>query len=268
MEILQSNTNLLTCNSTEIERFILVYIRPKSYGVEVRDTLDKLRVRSCSRHVLTGDWQVAMLQDTYIHYTGHHIVININALSLLLQTKAPSRTAWGTMCETANPSSSCTLSELGNVDVIAIGQERHKDLTDEVSNERIVRPTEQRDIGRSRFTYRSRTRPNDNRAHERLTAFSSRSLSVQMNRAKVADLKNSILRKITIHLKRANERAKTSWRRIWKTYWLSCDGQKLKHDHDLLSKYMENNSKLKWKEKLKKKKQCILLVNCINYITE
>jgi len=64
-------------SSVQCQQHGIFMNRPKSYGVEVRGTLDKLRARSCSRHVLTGDWRVAMLQDTYKHYTGYHIVINM-----------------------------------------------------------------------------------------------------------------------------------------------------------------------------------------------
>lgn len=39
------------------------------------------------------------------------------------------------MCEPADPSLSCTLPELEDVDVTAISHERLKDLTDEVLNE-------------------------------------------------------------------------------------------------------------------------------------
>jgi len=43
-------------------------------------------------------------------------------------------TALGPMEEPADPSTSCTLSELADVDVVSISHERLKDLTDEVLN--------------------------------------------------------------------------------------------------------------------------------------
>jgi len=69
----------------------------------------------------------------------------------------------------------------------------------------------------------------------------------------VADLKKSIERKMTLHLKRAGERSTVSWRRIWKTYWLSCNGKKIKCNSDPISKYMENNSKLIFVKRFREK---------------
>jgi hypothetical protein len=60
---------------------------------------------------------------------------------------------------------------------------------------------------------------------------------------------------MTLHLKRANERSTISWKRIWKTYWLSCNGIKLKHNY-LISKYMENNSKLVFVKRFREKSIC------------
>lgn len=158
----------------------------------------------------------------------------------------------------ADPSSSCTLSELEDVDVTAISHERLKDLTDKVLNEVLEKDSVLGDL------------PNNVTLGEvdlQIAIEHGRAITVhlerfdgivipivvQKNGAKVADLKNSIQRKMTLHLKRANERAKISWRRIWKTYWLCCDGQKLKHDNDLLSKYMENNSKLVFVKRFREK---------------
>lgn len=67
------------------------------------------------------------------------------------------------------------------------------------------------------------------------------------------DLKKSIERKMTLHLKRAGEKTTVSWRRIWKTYWLSCDGNKMKHDNGFISDYVENNSKLLFVKRFREK---------------
>jgi U11/U12 small nuclear ribonucleoprotein SNRNP25 len=62
--------------------------------------------------------------------------------------------------------------------------------------------------------------------------------------AKIIDLKKSIERKFSLHLKRAGEKITVSWRRIWKTYCLSCNGNKMKRNNDFISDYVENNSKI------------------------
>ncbi|XP_025420687.1 U11/U12 small nuclear ribonucleoprotein 25 kDa protein-like, partial [Sipha flava] len=76
---------------------------------------------------------------------------------------------------------------------------------------------------------------------------------VQKTGAKVIDLKKSIERKMTLHLKRAGERTTVSWKRIWKTYWLSCNGNKMKHNNDLISEYVENNSKIIFVKRFREK---------------
>lgn len=58
---------------------------------------------------------------------------------------------------------------------------------------------------------------------------------------------------MTLHLLRAREKTTISWRRIWKTYWLSCNGVKMKHDNDLLSDYIENNSKIVFVKRFREK---------------
>lgn len=67
------------------------------------------------------------------------------------------------------------------------------------------------------------------------------------------DLKKSIERKMTLHLKRAGEKTIISWKRIWKTYWLSCNGNKMKHNNDLISNYVENNSKIVFVKQFREK---------------
>jgi len=69
----------------------------------------------------------------------------------------------------------------------------------------------------------------------------------------VADLKKSIERKMTLHLKRAGERSTISWKRIWKTYWLSSKGIKIKNNYDVISKYVENNSKIIFVKRFREK---------------
>lgn len=58
---------------------------------------------------------------------------------------------------------------------------------------------------------------------------------------------------MTLHLKRANEKTTVSWKRIWKTYWLSCNGIKMKRDNDLISDYVENKSKIAFVKRLREK---------------
>ncbi|XP_026818647.1 U11/U12 small nuclear ribonucleoprotein 25 kDa protein isoform X2 [Rhopalosiphum maidis] len=171
---------------------------------------------------------------------------------------ATPRTAWGPMCEPTDPSSSCTLSELEDVDVTAISHERLKDLTGEVLNAVLDKDSVLGDL------------PNNVTLGEvdlqiaiehgrAITVYLERfdgiviPIVVQKNGAKVGDLKKSIERKMTLHLKRADERSTISWRRIWKTYWLSCNGIKLKHNNDLISKYVENNSKLVFVKRFREK---------------
>lgn len=67
------------------------------------------------------------------------------------------------------------------------------------------------------------------------------------------DLKKSIERKMTLHLKRSGEKTIISWKRIWKTYWLSCNGNKMKHNNDLISHYVENNSKIVFVKQFREK---------------
>ncbi|XP_016656490.1 U11/U12 small nuclear ribonucleoprotein 25 kDa protein [Acyrthosiphon pisum] len=148
------------------------------------------------------------------------------------------------MDEPADLSSSCTLSELVDVDVSAISHERLKDLTGEVLNTVLDKDSVLGDL------------PNNVTLGEvdlQIAIEHGRAITVQKNGAKVADLKKSIERKMTLHLKRAGERSTISWRRIWKTYWLSCNGKKIKCNYDSISKYMENNSKLMFVKRFREK---------------
>ncbi|CAI6363487.1 unnamed protein product [Macrosiphum euphorbiae] len=162
------------------------------------------------------------------------------------------------MDEPADSSSSCTLPELVDVDVSAISHERLKDLTGEVLNTVLDKDSVLGDL------------PNNVTLGEvdlqiaiehgrAITVYLERfdgiviPIVVQKNGAKVADLKKSIERKMTLHLKRAGERSTISWRRIWKTYWLSCNGKKIKCNYDSISKYMENNSKLIFVKRFREK---------------
>lgn len=58
---------------------------------------------------------------------------------------------------------------------------------------------------------------------------------------------------MTLHLKRAGEKTTISWKNIWKTYCLSCNGIKMKHNNDLISNYIENNSKIVFLKQLREK---------------
>ncbi|XP_025200160.1 U11/U12 small nuclear ribonucleoprotein 25 kDa protein [Melanaphis sacchari] len=162
------------------------------------------------------------------------------------------------MCEPADPSSSCTLSELDDVDVSVISHERLKDLTGEVLNAVLDKDSVLGDL------------PNNVTLGEidlqiaiehgrAITVYLERfddiviPIVVQKNGAKVIDLKKSIERKMELHLKRADEKSTISWKRIWKTYWLSCNGTKLKNNNDLISKYMKNNSKLVFVKRFREK---------------
>ncbi|XP_022163173.1 U11/U12 small nuclear ribonucleoprotein 25 kDa protein [Myzus persicae] len=162
------------------------------------------------------------------------------------------------MGEPADSSSSCTLSELADVDVTTISHERLKDFTAEVLNTVLEKDSVLGDL------------PNNVTLEEvdlqiaiehgrAITLYLERfdgiviPIVVQTNGAKVVDLKKSIERKMTLHLKRAGERSTISWRRIWKTYWLSCNGKKIKNNNDFISKYMENNSKLTFVKRFREK---------------
>jgi len=56
-----------------------------------------------------------------------------------------------------------------------------------------------------------------------------------------------------LYLKRTGEKTTVSWKRIWKTYWLSCNGIKMKRNNDLISDYVENNSKIVFVKRLREK---------------
>lgn len=67
------------------------------------------------------------------------------------------------------------------------------------------------------------------------------------------DLKKSIERKMTLHLQRSGEKTTISWRYIWKTYWLSCEGVKMKSDNELITNYVKNNSKIIFVKRFREK---------------
>lgn len=58
---------------------------------------------------------------------------------------------------------------------------------------------------------------------------------------------------MSLHLKRAGERTTISWKHIWKTYCLSCNGNKMQHNNDLISDYVDNNSKILFVRQLREK---------------
>lgn len=58
---------------------------------------------------------------------------------------------------------------------------------------------------------------------------------------------------MSIHLKRAGERATISWKHVWKTYCLSCNGNKMQHNNDLISDFLDDDSKIVFIKKLREK---------------
>jgi len=151
-----------------------------------------------------------------------------------------------------------SLRTLRDADVNAISHEGLKDLTTEVLNEVLDKDGVLGDL------------PNNVTLGEvdlQIAVEHGRAITVYLERfdgivvpivvqksgARVIDLKKSIERKMALHLKRAGERTTISWKRIWKTYWLSCNGNKMKRNTDLISDYIENNSKIVFVKQLREK---------------
>jgi len=60
---------------------------------------------------------------------------------------------------------------------------------------------------------------------------------VVIQNATVHDLKKAIQRHISLKLLREGGPNIVSWKHVWKTYWLSFEGQKLTEDHQPLTHY-------------------------------
>lgn len=151
-----------------------------------------------------------------------------------------------------------SLQILHNADINTISHEKLKDLTTEVLNELLDKDIVLGDL------------PNNVTLGEvdlQIAVEHGRAITVYLERfdgitvpivvqktgAKVIDLKKSIERKMALHLKRSGEKTTVSWKRIWKTYWLSCNGNKMKRNNDLISDYIENNSKIVFVKQFREK---------------
>lgn len=88
--------------------------------------------------------------------------------------------------------------------------------------------------------------------------FDEQSYSVIVNqKANVSDLKHAIKRSFELLSQRSNETkiiSKISWKYVWKTFWLSCQGRKLKDDKKLLQDYgITNLDVINFVKRLKEK---------------
>uniref|UniRef100_A0A224Z789 U11/U12 small nuclear ribonucleoprotein 25 kDa protein n=1 Tax=Rhipicephalus zambeziensis TaxID=60191 RepID=A0A224Z789_9ACAR len=70
-------------------------------------------------------------------------------------------------------------------------------------------------------------------------------------KATVLDLKKAIRRHVTLRMARKGVKRVLSWKYVWKTYWLSFDGELLKEDKALLRDFgIRNNSQLTFVKRL------------------
>lgn len=73
-------------------------------------------------------------------------------------------------------------------------------------------------------------------------------------KATVLDLKKAIRRHVTLRMARRGVKRVLSWKYVWKTYWLSFDGEFLKDDKALLRDFgIRNNSQLSFVKKLRER---------------
>ncbi|KAL1425251.1 hypothetical protein MTO96_019400 [Rhipicephalus appendiculatus] len=70
-------------------------------------------------------------------------------------------------------------------------------------------------------------------------------------KATVLDLKKAIRRHVTLRMARKGVKRVLSWKYVWKTFWLSFDGELLKDDKALLRDFgIRNNSQLTFVKRL------------------
>ena len=73
--------------------------------------------------------------------------------------------------------------------------------------------------------------------------------------ATVADLKKAVERATALRLSRQRHRVKISWKHVWKTYWLSAHGRKLKLDNAPLKQWsIRNNDRVAFVKRLREKR--------------
>lgn len=73
-------------------------------------------------------------------------------------------------------------------------------------------------------------------------------------KATVLDLKKAIRRHVTLRMARKGVKRVLSWKYVWKTYWLSFDGELLKEDKALLRDFgIRNNSQLTFVKRLQER---------------
>ncbi|KAL9962745.1 hypothetical protein ACROYT_G031881 [Oculina patagonica] len=77
---------------------------------------------------------------------------------------------------------------------------------------------------------------------------------VVIQNATVHDLKKAIQRHISLKLSREGGPNIISWKHVWKTYWLSFQGQKLTEDHQPLTYYgIQSKDEVTFVKRLRRK---------------
>lgn len=77
---------------------------------------------------------------------------------------------------------------------------------------------------------------------------------VVIQNATVHDLKKAIQRHISLKLSREGGPSIVSWKHVWKTYWLSFQGQKLTDDHQPLKYYgIQSKDEVTFVKRLRRK---------------
>jgi len=77
---------------------------------------------------------------------------------------------------------------------------------------------------------------------------------VVIQNATVHDLKKAIQRHISLKLSREGGPNIVSWKHVWKTYWLSFQGQKLTEDHQPLKQYgIQSKDEVTFVKRLRRK---------------
>uniref|UniRef100_A0A023G4T7 Ubiquitin-like domain-containing protein n=1 Tax=Amblyomma triste TaxID=251400 RepID=A0A023G4T7_AMBTT len=73
-------------------------------------------------------------------------------------------------------------------------------------------------------------------------------------KATVLDLKKALRRHVTLRMARKGVKRVLSWKYVWKTYWLSFEGELLRDDKALLRDFgIRNNSQLSFVKRLRER---------------
>uniref|UniRef100_A0A1E1WYM7 Putative cytochrome c oxidase subunit cox19 n=1 Tax=Amblyomma aureolatum TaxID=187763 RepID=A0A1E1WYM7_9ACAR len=73
-------------------------------------------------------------------------------------------------------------------------------------------------------------------------------------KATVLDLKKALRRHVTLRMARKGVKRVLSWKYVWRTYWLSFEGELLKDDNALLRDFsIRNNSQLSFVKRLRER---------------